>query len=328
VKRSVGGKRGGRHRLKGRPARGLEWVVEQQPGRGRAQHRLPAPSLPAAGAIAAGVVLLATSAASSAMPTNAAGSAEPDRPQTEDHVAPRRVDNPLLPSEYQAAGIVENIDDPGATIPTVFTGDIPATVLDAYRHARDLINTAQPGCHLPLELLEAIGRVETGHARGGQVDKFGTTLTPILGPVLDGNGFAAIPDTDGGRFDGDHTWDRAVGPMQFIPGTWAGWFADGNGDQPGRCPLPVRGQPGPRHSRRARPSHLQLQPLDELPQPGAGLDEHLRPRHDRHPGRHSAGSARLQPGRAGHGDPRRPRERHRGSACGARRDHPSDTAGG
>jgi hypothetical protein len=72
--------------------------------------------------------------------------------------------------------------------------------------------------------------VETNHARNGLVDGNGTTLGPILGPALDGNGFAAIPDTDGGRLDGDPVWDRAVGPMQFIPSTWANWSADGNGD--------------------------------------------------------------------------------------------------
>jgi hypothetical protein len=51
-----------------------------------------------------------------------------------------------------------------------------------------------------------------------------------LGPALNGNGFALIKDTDGGEFDGDTTHDRAVGPMQFIPSTWAGWGRDGNGD--------------------------------------------------------------------------------------------------
>ncbi|KIF03325.1 hypothetical protein PL81_24915, partial [Streptomyces sp. RSD-27] len=50
------------------------------------------------------------------------------------------------------------------------------------------------------------------------------------GPVLDGNGFADIPDTDGGAYDGDARHDRAVGPMQFIPSTWAAWGQDGNGD--------------------------------------------------------------------------------------------------
>src|SRR2546428_764976 len=70
----------------------------------------------------------------------------------------------------------------------------------------------------------------TAAARSGVVDANGTTVSPILGPVLDGNGFAAIPDTDGGRLDGNQVWDRAVGPMQFLPSTWTTWSADGNGD--------------------------------------------------------------------------------------------------
>ena len=54
----------------------------------------------------------------------------------------------------------------------------------------------------------------------------------ILGIPLDGRaGTAAIADTDGGRLDDDARWDRAVGPMQFIPGTWGRWAADGNADQ-------------------------------------------------------------------------------------------------
>ena len=63
------------------------------------------------------------------------------------------------------------------------------------------------------------------------MDRRGRTLSPILGPVLDGAGdFAAITDTDGGGWDGDTTWDRAVGPMQFIPSSWAVWGRDGDGD--------------------------------------------------------------------------------------------------
>ncbi len=115
-------------------------------------------------------------------------------------------------------------------VPPVVTGHIPATVLAAYRRAVDRANLAQPNCHIPLELLAAIGKVESGHARGGQVDATGRTRAPILGPVLNGGPFAAIRDTDGGALDGDRSWDRAVGPMQFIPGTWTRWQSDGNDD--------------------------------------------------------------------------------------------------
>ncbi len=114
---------------------------------------------------------------------------------------------------------------------------IPATVLAAYKKAATRIDASDPGCRLPWQLLAAIGKVESGQARGGSVDAEGTTLKPILGPQLNGNGFARITDTDNGRYDGDLTHDRAVGPMQFIPSTWskggpdgAGWGADGNGD--------------------------------------------------------------------------------------------------
>ncbi|MFJ5800253.1 lytic transglycosylase domain-containing protein [Streptomyces decoyicus] len=114
---------------------------------------------------------------------------------------------------------------------------LPATVLAAYKKAASAIDASDPGCRLPWQLLAGIGKVESGQARGGAVDAEGTTLQPILGPQLNGHGFARITDTDGGRYDGDLTHDRAVGPMQFIPSTWSnggldgtGWGADGNGD--------------------------------------------------------------------------------------------------
>ncbi|WP_327655131.1 lytic transglycosylase domain-containing protein [Streptomyces sp. NBC_00483] len=107
---------------------------------------------------------------------------------------------------------------------------IPATVLDAYKKAASEIGTTKPGCNLDWQLLAAIGKVESGQARGGDVDADGTTLHAILGPPLNGNGFAKITDTDGGSYDGDTTHDRAVGPMQFIPSTWEWAGRDGNGD--------------------------------------------------------------------------------------------------
>ncbi|MET8803054.1 lytic murein transglycosylase [Streptomyces sp. NPDC004546] len=123
---------------------------------------------------------------------------------------------------------------PTATGTPVAQGDaeagIPATVLDAYKKAEAELRSAKPGCNLPWQLLAAIGKVESGQARGGRVDADGTTIGRILGPALDGNGFALIKDTDHGVYDGNTEYDQAVGPMQFIPSTWAWAGRDGNGD--------------------------------------------------------------------------------------------------
>ena len=109
---------------------------------------------------------------------------------------------------------------------------IPGTVMNAYQHAADLMAQIQPTCQIPWNLLAGIGKVESGHARDGRVDAAGTTTERIYGPVLDGHlpGNAVITDTDAGRLDGHPDYDRAVGPMQFLPGTWAIYGADGNAD--------------------------------------------------------------------------------------------------
>ncbi len=112
--------------------------------------------------------------------------------------------------------------------------DMPEPALRAYRFAEVVMQRADAACRLDWSLLAAIGHVESDHGRfgGAAVHADGTSTPRILGPRLNGSAdTAAIADTDGGSLDGDTRWDRAVGPMQFIPSTWAvvGTDADGDG---------------------------------------------------------------------------------------------------
>lgn len=110
--------------------------------------------------------------------------------------------------------------------------DMPLVVLDAYYRAAENFRVDRPSCRVSWHQLAGIGRVESGHGTfgGSVVGRDGRTSNEILGPVLDGDPWLAIPDTDGGQYDLDTVWDRAVGPMQFIPGSWARFGQDGNGD--------------------------------------------------------------------------------------------------
>ena len=111
---------------------------------------------------------------------------------------------------------------------------IPALALRAYREAAAWAAGFDPGCRLTWPVLAGIGRIESNHGMyGGAATRFspsGTVSPRITGPPLDGRGVASIPDSDGGRWDGDTVWDRAVGPMQFIPSTWRSLGRDGNND--------------------------------------------------------------------------------------------------
>jgi hypothetical protein len=124
---------------------------------------------------------------------------------------------------------IDKILELGQDVPNGRLG-LNGTMLRAYMEAAEALADTQPNCHLHWSLLASIGRIESNHARGGRLDTEGNTVPKILGPVLNGGGFAAIADTDGGRWDGDARWDRAVGAMQFIPSTWEGYASDGNGD--------------------------------------------------------------------------------------------------
>lgn len=110
---------------------------------------------------------------------------------------------------------------------------IPSAALSAYQRAAEVIGKADPSCNLSWQLVGAIGRVESDHGRfgGSTLDDAGVAAPAILGVPLDGSGGTQrITDTDGGRYDDDPVLDRAVGPMQFIPSTWAVVGVDGDGD--------------------------------------------------------------------------------------------------
>jgi membrane-bound lytic murein transglycosylase B len=142
-------------------------------------------------------------------------------------------------SQQPVAEAVAN--GPGAATPSMLAlpqgGDhpIPALALRAYHEAAAWAAGFRPGCGLSWSVLAGIGRLESNHGmHWGSATRFssdGVVRPPITGPALNGRGVASIPDTDEGRWDGDRTWDRAVGPMQFIPSTWRRLGRDGNGDR-------------------------------------------------------------------------------------------------
>ncbi|HEV2885835.1 MAG TPA: lytic transglycosylase domain-containing protein, partial [Jatrophihabitans sp.] len=218
--------------------------AEANAGRHRAVHQpVPAPPIPSwlprialAGVVAAALTVgvLAT--------TSAAGS--PTR-----HAA-----HPGAAADAAAAGIARlslgaphgakllpahpvHVSRPAAATPVAISGlaadGIPAVALNAYRLAAARLASAQPGCGLQWWLLAGIGRIESDHGRygGSTLSASGESSPHIIGPALDGTGYAYIADTDGGRLDADPRVDHAVGPMQFIPSTWAGYGIDGNGDR-------------------------------------------------------------------------------------------------
>lgn len=109
---------------------------------------------------------------------------------------------------------------------------IPERAMAAYAGAALQMAREEPACGLGWNTLAGIGWVETHHGTydGATVAADGQVSPPIIGIPLDGNGTIPVRDTDGGSLDGDEVWDRAVGPMQFIPSTWDIYGRDGNGD--------------------------------------------------------------------------------------------------
>jgi membrane-bound lytic murein transglycosylase B len=111
--------------------------------------------------------------------------------------------------------------------------NIPPIALQAYGMAELMMRKVVPECHLSWVTIAGLARIESNHGRyrGAQILPNGDVNPPIIGVPLDGtSGNRAIPDMEGGLQHGDPTYDRAVGPLQFISSTWLKWRSDGNGD--------------------------------------------------------------------------------------------------
>lgn len=110
---------------------------------------------------------------------------------------------------------------------------IPVVAMDAYLDAETAIADIDPGCHLAWWMVAGVARVESRHGEigGRHLRADGRVDSPIIGVVLDGGrSVQLVADTDDGRFDQDPDFDRAVGPLQFIPETWGRFGRDGSGD--------------------------------------------------------------------------------------------------
>ena len=118
---------------------------------------------------------------------------------------------------------------PAVVVSSPGTLRIPMIALNAYQNAERMMATSFPGCGISWNLLAGIGRIESMHANGGATNASGSAVRPIYGPSLDGT----LPGNEVielSRNASRVTYARAIGPMQFLPGTWSRYASDGNGD--------------------------------------------------------------------------------------------------
>ncbi|MCR6030013.1 hypothetical protein GGQ22_00965 [Nocardioides sp. zg-579] len=144
------------------------------------------------------------------------------------------IEAPASVSSGSTGSVAPGVEgDTSEVVRTASTNAIPSAALAAYQRAETVINSADETCNLSWQLVAAIGRVESDHGRygGNSLDDEGVARPGIYGIALNGkNNTKAIRDTDAGQFDNDAVWDRAVGPMQFIPSTWSVVGVDSDGD--------------------------------------------------------------------------------------------------
>jgi membrane-bound lytic murein transglycosylase B len=125
------------------------------------------------------------------------------------------------------------IADPSWVARTASRAGVPIVAMTAYADAELLLDAEQPGCHIGWNTLAGIGWIESQHGTigGRTLLANGYSSTTIVGPALNGVGYAAIRATPASTaWHGDPTWDHAVGPLQFLSSTWNRWGADGDGD--------------------------------------------------------------------------------------------------
>jgi membrane-bound lytic murein transglycosylase B len=133
------------------------------------------------------------------------------------------------PASIHIAEATKSAPPPAAVVNSSSGLGIPSMALAAYRNAEQKMAASNPDCGISWNLLAGIGRIESGHANGGATDARGTAVQPIYGPALDGTlpGNEVIVQSSVG---GQVSYARAMGPMQFLPGTWARYASDGDGD--------------------------------------------------------------------------------------------------
>lgn len=151
-----------------------------------------------------------------------------DRSPRGDGLSPARVDRGTPVA--QGAALPVGVDLAGWARSASATSGVPARALEAYGAAEIEQRALTPQCGLSWATLAGIGRVESDHGNLGRsrLGDDGRPRPPVIGVPLDGApGIREIRDTDGGALDGDPVYDRAVGPMQFLPTTWARY---GEGD--------------------------------------------------------------------------------------------------